>query len=288
MTSSIVQTSDTGSFESIPLTAAELLRRTKRQRRDEDAQLPHEQEVPSIDSINDNNKKESVSLPGEDDLDEEIKRLEAKLGNESDDDNDDDESDSTGDSAKVEGKTMILSSSLKEDRIESLPESCLPTSKRRTLKGIDRDFQSNDGNVERKNKSRKRGRSEFGVGENSEVDEAVSEEIKDAVKKILGNYQPRSVERLPFYCRCCAVQSESEETFMEHKKTLFHVTAVQMEQKASFCKLCRKQLTSPAQLKEHLQSKPHKQRLDMLRSRQPQSNNKNNSYKSSFDANRRR
>jgi deoxyribodipyrimidine photolyase-like uncharacterized protein len=56
-----------------------------------------------------------------------------------------------------------------------------------------------------------------------------------------------------------------EEEFFDHKRSEFHKTAVEMEQKASYCKLCRKQLTSLVQLKEHLTSKPHKERLDRVR-----------------------
>ena len=41
-----------------------------------------------------------------------------------------------------------------------------------------------------------------------------------------------------------------------------------MEKKATYCKLCRKQLTSIVQMREHLQSKPHRERMDAVKQRQ--------------------
>ena len=61
----------------------------------------------------------------------------------------------------------------------------------------------------------------------------------------------------------------NEQEFFGHKQSDFHKTAVEVERKASYCKLCRKQLTSPEQLKEHLTSRPHKERMDRARSRNP-------------------
>lgn len=264
-----------------PITAAELLRRRKKRKVHNDNGLD--------DRTNDNNDCVNDSeiitidkpsgIPKEDDLDDAIKQLEAKLGNGNKNDSDDDDDNSSESSSYNDpenGKEvtnnadkLILSSSLNDDRIDSLPESYLPKTKRRYLKGIDSSTGGDEEVVTTKNKkTSKRKRSETNNTNNNNDDHEVAEEIKSAVTKILGNYVPRSVERLPFYCRCCAMQCESEESFLSHRETVFHQTAVEMERKLSYCKLCRKQLTSPVQLKEHLKSKPHQQRFDMLRSRQ--------------------
>ena len=101
-----------------------------------------------------------------------------------------------------------------------------------------------------------------------EKNSRVSSGLRDAVKEVLAEYQPRSSERIPFYCRVCAVQSKDEAEFTLHKQTEFHKTAVQVEKKATYCKLCRKQLTSLIQMQEHLDSRPHKERLDSMKARQ--------------------
>jgi Zinc-finger of C2H2 type len=220
-----------------PVPIAELLRRRKEQ----PVSVPKPQEEPR-------DHEEEVS-----DLDEEIRRLEAELNNDSagsDSEDDDDGSDSL-----VATKGVISLSTVAEDRIKALPQQCLPANKRRIMKGIDGPEGAGSG---RKSKRRKE----------EEAPRNVSEGLKAAVKEVLSGYVPRSNEKLPFYCRVCAKQYEDSDAFFQHKKSDFHKTAVDMEQKASYCKLCRKQLTSPVQLKEHLTSKPHKDRLQQMKSRQ--------------------
>ena len=56
--------------------------------------------------------------------------------------------------------------------------------------------------------------------------------------------------------------------FQQHKQTEFHKVAVQAERKASKCNLCRKQFTSVIQLREHLASRPHRQRMDRMKEKQ--------------------
>ena len=92
--------------------------------------------------------------------------------------------------------------------------------------------------------------------------------LKQAVQEVLAGYKARSSERLPFYCRVCAKQYDNETEFFNHKETEFHRVAVETERKASYCRLCRKQLTSPEQMKEHLASRPHKERLQKMIDRQ--------------------
>lgn len=74
--------------------------------------------------------------------------------------------------------------------------------------------------------------------------------------------------RLPFYCRPCATQFANLQEWEDHRATDAHKEATRLERKASYCKLCRKQLTSPLQLKEHLKSRPHRERLDRMRGTQ--------------------
>jgi hypothetical protein len=47
-----------------------------------------------------------------------------------------------------------------------------------------------------------------------------------------------------------------------HKTTDFHKAAVSVEKKATYCKLCRKQLTSIVQMQDHLESRPHRDKMD--------------------------
>jgi len=239
------------SSSSDQLTAAEILRR----------RLASQQ--PTIKTCAPSSKiPESSKDDTQNDIDDEIRRLEAELQNDDDDDDnatssssssaDDEESNRPLSSGDV-GAQVISLSTVKDDRIEKLPNQLLPKTKKRTLK-----IDNEDDNVPKKKKEKPK-------QENPKLDG-----LKAAVKEILDGYKPRSSERLPFYCRVCAKQYNNEEEFFQHKLTDFHKTAVEMERKASFCKLCRKQLTSPAQLQEHLKSRPHKERLQSLRNRQPQ------------------
>jgi len=205
------------------------------------------------------------------DLDEEIRRLEAELANDDDDDDSSSDSDDSSTSSryrenKGEAAPAVLSlSQFKEARIESLPPSSLPAARKRSLK-IDEETEV-VGSKKKKSKKEKG---------NVSNELEVSQGLKSAVQEILRGYQPRSAERLPFYCRVCAKQYDNEEEFLQHKGETFHKTAVAMERKASCCKLCRKQLTSPAQLQEHLRSRPHKQRLDSMKARQQGGQNRTN------------
>lgn len=245
------QSNDSSSDESPIVTAEELMRRKRRR------------VVGSPSSAVQTQKSKTVN---EDDLDEEIKRLEAEL-EESSDESDDESSSSSSDSdsddihsakkrtneggestsdPSTSKDAIICLSSCASETIEPLAKSYLPACKSKKLK-IDRD--------EEKQKDR-------------EKNSRVSSGLRDAVKEILAEYQPRSSERIPFYCRVCAVQSKDEAEFMLHKQSEFHKTAVEVEKKATYCKLCRKQLTSLTQMQEHLDSRPHKERLDNMKARQ--------------------
>jgi hypothetical protein len=184
------------------------------------------------------------------DLDEEIRRLEQELEEGSSSSDEPSDEDENSDEEVSKEPDVLSLSTLADDRIEKLPLNLLPAQRKRTLKSIDKDEDDDD------MKEKKRGRIERVSG------------LEAAVREVLSGYAPRSAERLPFYCRHCAKQYETEEEFFEHKRTEFHKTAVEMEKRATYCKLCRKQLTSPAQMKEHLMSRPHKERLQQVRQRQ--------------------
>jgi hypothetical protein len=190
-------------------------------------------------------KKNSVTivLPPED-IDDEIRRLEAELENSSSSEGSGDEDDEASDDAG-----FLSLSKFAKDRIESLPTTALPMPGR---------YNSRDGTKRAKKKT-----------------PVVSAGLREAVKEVLDGYKARSSERLPFYCRVCAKQYDNETEFFDHRSTQFHKTAVDMEKKASYCKMCRKQLTSPEQMKEHLKSRPHKDRLNNLKDRQGGQKQKN-------------
>lgn len=186
----------------------------------------------------------STSYAGGDDMDDEIARLEKELMdgmNDSDDSGSSSEDDE--DEVSNSNPTILSLSSFADDRVKSLPTTCLPVPGKYSL-----------------TKKRK--------GKKTNQPPQVKSGLQKAVEEVLGGYTARSSEKIPFYCRFCSKQYEDETTFYEHKDSEFHITAVALERKATYCKLCRKQFTSPVQMKEHLSSRPHKHRLDTVRSRQ--------------------
>lgn len=191
-------------------------------------------------------------------VDDEIARLEAELAAESDDSDassQSDEEESESDSGDCGDGVVRLSNLSQDERIAPLPESALPKNKRRKLKGIDNALAGEENLGETKQ------------GKGKGAGNQVSKGLQDAVKEVLSGYVARSNERIPFYCRVCAYQAKTLEDFKAHKRTDFHLAAVQAEKKATYCQACRKQFTSPIQMKEHLQSRPHKEKMDYLRSK---------------------
>lgn len=218
------------------------------------------------------------------DLDEEIRRLEAELAESDRDDDEDDEkvgsdydnagnedSDDYGNSSIVQDDGIICLSSVADERIAPLPEGSLPQNKRRTLKSID---SGNDDGEVTKRKSKKSKRS----SSISEEQHAINEGLKDAVNELLRNYVPSSHLKKPFYCRVCQHQSESESDFLSHKQSEFHKAAFEQEKKKTFCKLCRKQLTSILQMEEHLKSRPHREKMDYVISKQSGGGNRSRGH----------
>lgn len=179
-------------------------------------------------------------------VDDEIARLEKELMieiSESEDSGSSSEEDEVPNANQTNPSILSLSS-FADDRVESLPSTCLPVPGKYSLS-----------KKKRKNS-------------NKSPQPLVKSGLQKAVEEVLGGYTARSSEKIPFYCRFCSKQYENETTFYEHKAFEFHKIAVALERKATYCKLCRKQFTSPIQMKEHLSSRPHKQRLQNVRSRQ--------------------
>jgi Zinc-finger double-stranded RNA-binding len=153
---------------------------------------------------------------------------------------------------------VVCLSAVKDERIEALPRNLLPAPppakrKKSNTKKRSRADQSDDVD-DKGDASTKKGKPGTAFSG-----------LEAAVREVLGSYVPRSSEHLPFYCRVCATQLSNLEEFERHQRTEFHQTAVKVERAVSYCKLCRKQLTSPAQLREHVVSRPHKDRLERVR-----------------------
>jgi Zinc-finger of C2H2 type len=218
-----------------------------------------------------------------DDLDDEIKRLEVELAKSENDDDDASLETSGSDSElNVDVKEtpsspimkhtlpdhpgVICLSTVAKDRIEPLPSKFLPS--KRTNK-----ISKNSGTHLSPSSKKPRNKDTTLSKSTSSMDA-----LESTVKEFLTGYVARSSERLPFYCRVCAIQCQSIDEFERHKETEFHNVAVAAERKLSYCKLCRKQLTSPVQLKEHLTSKPHRERMDKVK-RQQQSTQSNHDTK---------
>eukprot|EP01041_Mallomonas_annulata_P004891 gene4891-9757_t len=202
-------------------------------------------------------------------IDEQIAALEGEL-NKSDDDDFSEDNNSESNESKdgqiishqelIKGNqydnstppSVLVNTSLLNERIPPLPPTALPKpgcTKKSALSKI------NDA-YDRAGK-----RVKFS-------DPAVENGLQKTVNELLRNYIPTSCERKPFWCRICSFQGEALQDLENHRLSELHQLAERKERKISFCKLCRKQFTSPAQLKEHVKGKAHKERLDTMTSRQ--------------------
>ena len=204
-------------------------------------------------------KKKSVKIvEPEVDLDEEIRRLEQELEAS---DSSDEESES--DDSNIAHTKVLSLSKFADDHVQHLPNNCLPEPGRY--------HPSRDGMKSTQAKKKQPNNLTKEI-----EDKERSSGLKQAVQEVLSGYKARSSERLPFYCRVCAKQYDNETDFFSHKNTEFHKVAVETERKATYCRLCRKQLTSPEQMKEHLRSKPHREKLQNMKNRQRGGRNQQN------------
>ena len=239
------------------ITAAEMIRQKQQQQH---KYLPESKSIA-------NESKNILTIQGSiNDIDDEIQRLERELQEDVDDDDDsenseDETSTSGGGNTKVDENdhyqtdAMILSiSQSNQNLIEKLPSHCLPPL---TL-------------VSGGSKSSHKKRSRNVDDTNDTLHNHISGTgLKKAVQELIQNYQGRTnTERKPFYCRYCQHQATDYNDFRHHQTETSHLQNVTLHNKASYCKLCSKQFNSPIQLHEHLQSKPHHDRLQYLQSKQ--------------------
>mmetsp|Transcript_22321 Transcript_22321/g.37343 ORF Transcript_22321/g.37343 Transcript_22321/m.37343 type:complete len:278 (-) Transcript_22321:88-921(-) len=162
-------------------------------------------------------------------------------------------------SVKVErdgsGKVVRLVSSIQDDeKILPLPGHLLPAARcSNTTSGT-----SSAGSSKRR---------VIRFSEESSVVSKQQERIsgmEKTVREMLESYTPASVERKPFFCRICNVQSSDLQAFEAHKQSEFHQVAASVEGKYRYCKHCDKEFTSPEQLKEHINGKAHKEQVTRL------------------------
>jgi len=183
------------------------------------------------------------------------------------------------------GRVVKLVSSLASERIIPLSRTYLPTAAcgAQSLKPGQKLKDSDEIAREKKEKAdKKRARIEAEERDGTEDSrkkkkrgdaEAAAEKEKTShqsgleatVREMLRNYQPASMEKRPFWCRICRHQAEDQKGMIAHRKSDDHATAAKIEAKMSHCNLCHKQFTSPAQLKEHLNAKAHKERLEKVK-----------------------
>ena len=194
----------------------------------------------------------------QDDLDAQIAALEQQLGvdgsgsaseegsssSSGDDDNEIDEKQPPAAKRKQQ-PVKLVSELLEKDRIQPLPPTLLPLPGCGVPKAAKR-----------------------AAKQKAAPARPVSSGLESAVKELLANYEPKSAERIPFYCRVCKFQGDSVEALAAHRQEPLHIEAAQKERKVSFCKLCRKQFTSPPQLQEHIQGKAHRDLLASMMHKQ--------------------
>lgn len=201
-------------------------------------------------------------------LDEQIAALAAEIDDNSENTenfHDNDELDGESDifiEKNDDGDVIRMTSSLmlqNNSRIKPLPTSMLP------LPMISKYSKSSHRDSYDDGKTKK---VKFSSSQNDH--EAVSSStIATRIADLKKNYEPVSqMNKVPFWCRVCRLQSADIEAFDQHKTSREHNEAIEIEKKASYCKICRKQFTSPEQLKEHLKGAAHASKVNYLKSAQ--------------------
>ena len=233
----------------------------------------------------------SVKTTKINDLEEQIRLLESALEQDDDDDDEDNdgESEDEDNGLLVEcdeaGNVVRFVSSLVTEKIAPLPASLLPlpmcsrggggsnrpkpsssSSSRMDGKGNGVRFadESIDATRSERPPLKKLKKSSSDTSSSSKPLSG----LESTVMELLANYQVRSGEGRPFWCRICRTQSADMDDYNAHMLSEFHRTAAKMERKLSFCKLCKKQFNSPDQLQEHVSGKAHKEFLANRMSKQ--------------------
>lgn len=153
-------------------------------------------------------------LQGSDDSSSDEETSSSSTG-EDDDDDDDDESSEEGNGAASSSSSresrgqLKLASPLEAEKIEPLPAHLLP----RPGCGVPKDKKKKKKPKKpKKPKSGAKGEGGGGGGGDTAAAAAAgpapSQGLDSAVKELLANYEARSSERVPFYCRVCQFQGE--------------------------------------------------------------------------------
>ena len=183
------------------------------------------------------------------------------------------------------GQVIKLVSSLASERIAPLPKAYLPSSQCGTKSLKPGEILKDTADVLREkkikadkkrariSKEKEDGNVDYEGGKRSKTNISTSSNtttsgLEATVREMLRDYKPTGSDRRPFWCRICRHQPDDQEGMLAHRQTELHIMASKAEEKMSYCKLCRKQFTSPAQLKEHLTAKGHKERLTRVRTEQ--------------------
>lgn len=167
----------------------------------------------------------------QEDIAEQIKRLEAELQGSDSSSGSESESESENDK-----KAVVSLSAYSSDRIEALPEKMLPAVRSTaTLPSA---------------KKRRKTQQE----ENERAAQKALEQLGDALT---------FKKKVPFACKPCGFVGKDLADFQTHRASKEHLSAT----KKLHCALCDKAFTSQAQLDEHRTGKWHKQRAQQKKAR---------------------
>ncbi|KAG7398195.1 hypothetical protein PHYBOEH_011518 [Phytophthora boehmeriae] len=180
-------------------------------------------------------KKTKQGEKTEQDIAEQIKRLEAELQGSSEDSSSD--SDSDDDTKKA---VVVNLSAYASDRIESLPKKMLPAVR-------------SSASLPPAKKRRKTQQQE-----NELAAQKALEDLGDALS---------FPKKVPFACKPCGFIGKNLEEFQAHRASKEHLERQQSGMKKLHCVLCDKSFTSNEQLDEHRAGKWHKQRAQQKKAR---------------------
>ncbi|RLN66904.1 hypothetical protein BBJ29_004884 [Phytophthora kernoviae] len=177
----------------------------------------------------------------EEDIAEQIKRLETELQGSSDDSSDSDSgSDTEADDGMAKVKAVVNLSAYASDRIESLPEKMLPAVR----------SSSSLPPAKKRRKTQQQ--------DNERAAQKALEDLSDALS---------FPKKVPFACKPCGFIGKNLEEFHAHRASKEHLEGQQSGMKKLQCVLCDKSFTSREQLDEHRAGKWHKQRAQQKKAR---------------------
>uniref|UniRef100_A0AAV1U129 Zinc finger protein n=1 Tax=Peronospora matthiolae TaxID=2874970 RepID=A0AAV1U129_9STRA len=179
----------------------------------------------------------------EEDIADRIKRLEAELQGERDDDSiDSDFSSDSDDNGKVKNKAVVNLSVYASERIEALPEKLLPAA---------------------------RWSSKLPPGKKKTSGKTQHEDDEQAAHEALKQLSDALTfpKKVPFACKPCKFIGKDMDEFQAHRASKKHLERVKSEDSTLQCVLCAKSFTSQSQVDEHRAGKWHKQRAQQKKER---------------------